>query len=349
VDGLVTPQAEPLGTEQPLPLFELTEELRAFRDTYVGFLSSKVVPRYSEFREAQSIPREIYREAAELGFLGMYAPEEFGGAAATDLAFGLLMVYEAAARGCLGFAAVIGMHATVCTPFLTHHGTAAQKRRWLDRLVAADTLAVAMCDGDAIVGADADLVFVRVGRDADTAVLITPIADAGERISLGRVHAPLGMAETPTATLIFDERPTTDAAVVDDTDTLGALHDIAWAAAYLGACRAAIGWTSEYAAQRRVFGRPLIELENPRHQLQRMTSAYERGAASLRDCLAAHGSGTGWAQRCRAANDAAAEAHWRSVDEGLQLHGGYGYMREYPIALAYADAAMVRTMRAAAR
>jgi alkylation response protein AidB-like acyl-CoA dehydrogenase len=240
------------------------------------------------------------------------------------------------------------MHATVCIPFLTKHGTANQKHCWLDRLVAADMLAVAMCDGDAIVGADADLALVRVGRDTAPAALIIPIAEAGERISLSRVQAPLGMAETPTATLTFDDYPTTEDAVADDADTLGTLHDLAWAAAYLGACRAAIGWTSEYTAQRKVYGRPLIELENPRHQLQLMTSAYEHAAASLRDCLVTYSSGTGWAQRCRAANDAAAEAHWRSVDQGLQLHGGYGYMREYPIALAYADATMLRTLRASA-
>jgi acyl-CoA dehydrogenase len=335
------------GAQPPLELFEPTEELRAFRDAYVGFLSRKVVPRYSEFREAQSIPREIYCEAAELGFLGMYAPEEFGGAGFADPAFGLLMVYEAAAQGCLGFAAVIGMHATACIPFLTRHGTTAQKRSWLNRLTAADALAVTVGNGDVIVGADADLALIRVGRDAGPAVLIIPIADAGEGISLSRVHLPLGMEETPMATLMFDECPTTEDAIVGDADTLGALHDLAWAAAYLGACRAAIGWTVDYTAQRKVFGRPLIELENTRHQLQRMTSVYERGAASLRDCLATSGSGARWAQRCRAANDAAAEAHWRSVDQGLQLHGGYGYMREYRIALAYADAAMVRTLRAA--
>jgi acyl-CoA dehydrogenase len=345
---MMTCSLDGVGAGPPLELFELTEELGAFHDAYCAFLSRKVLPRYSEFRDAQSIPREIYCEAAELGFLGMYAPEEYGGAGVTDPAFGLLMIYEAAAKGCLGFAAVIGMHATVCIPLLTQHGTTVQKHSWLSRLVTADTLAVTMWRGGTIIGADADLALLRVTRDAVRAVLIAPIAGTGDSISVSRVCTPLGMAETPTATTTLDDCPASEGAVVDDADTLEALHDLAWAAAYLGACRAAIGWTVEYTAQRKVFGRPLIELENTRHQLQRMVSGHGRGAASLRDCRSAYGISAGWARRCRAANDAAAEAHWHSVDEGLQLHGGYGYMREYPIALAYADATMLRTLRASA-
>lgn len=346
----------------------LDEEQRAFRDSVISFLEKYVVGDYPSWRRDGIVPRSVYREAADHGFLGIYAPEEFGGGGASDSSYAVILVGEAARLGCNGFAINVAMHANVCLPFLAAHGSDEQKRRWMPQLVegrqlatpvigsptASPSIAAAPVDlpesvENVLGAAQADLFFATSRGGHSIALLETAHDDVDEpegHVSLTAREDLLGLREAGIADVRIDRRTPIDSNVVVGEQSLVGVRDLWLAVAQLAAARAALEWTLLYVEQRKVFGTKLIDFENTRARLTAIAQDCFAGEALMTQSLTRCESGVLTDDESVAVRRVAAQIHSRSTDLGLQLHGGYGYMMEYPIAQAYADAGFLTALDA---
>lgn len=326
----------------PTDEIAFTEEHTVFREGFRRFLAAEVLPDVQEWRAAGAVARTAFTAAADNGFLGISAPEEAGGAGVDDPLFGLVMVEECARAGVLGFGILLVSHAYVAVPAVAALENAAVRDAWLPALVEGRTIAsVAARASDGRTLRDvpgigtADLV---VGRTAD-GVLVVPVAGH----AVDRIPDPLGLEEAGLGDLTLDERAGAEVVLGDAAAARALASDwLLWLATVdLAAAQAAIASTVAYVSERRVFGRPLSGFENTRVELARCRAEADAVSALEHLLLDSRSSGTLPVERTAALRIAASALHARAVDQGLQLHGGYGYMREYPIARAYADAGLI--------
>jgi alkylation response protein AidB-like acyl-CoA dehydrogenase len=346
----------------------LSEEQRAFRNSVVQFLEKYVVDDYPSWRQNGVVPRSVYREAADHGFLGIYAPEEFGGGGASDSSYGVILVREAARLGCNGFAINLAMHANVCLPFLATHGSDEQKQRWMPQLVDGGRMAtpviasptaspsIAAASGDlpesvenVLGAAQADVFFATSRGGHSTAVLETARDDvdgSDGHVDVTALEDLLGLTEAGIADVRIDRTTPIDSKVVVGERSLVGARDLWLAVAQLAAARSALEWTLLYVEQRKVFGTKLIDFDNTRARLTAMTQECFAGEALMTQSLTRCESGVLTDDESAAVRRLAVQIHSRSADLGLQLHGGYGYMKEYPIAQAYADAGFLAALDA---
>jgi alkylation response protein AidB-like acyl-CoA dehydrogenase len=336
----------------------LNEEQQVFRDSVVQFLEKYVVDDYPSWRRDGGIPRTVYQEAADHGLLGIYAPEEYGGGGASDTTYGLILVTEAARLGCNGFAINVSMHANVCIPFLAAHAGDEPKQRWLPSLVGGAQLATPVIwtasedlpysVADVLGAGHADLL-VATSRGRDVTALVATGRNADEPDGGVRVTTAgdlLGLREAGIADVRFDDATPIDANVVVGGRSLVRERDLWLAVAQLAAARAALEWTVLYVEQRKVFGTRLIDFDNTRVRLEAATQQCCAAQAWVARCLSRSEAGTLTDDDSVTARRVAAQIHAHGVDLGLQLHGGYGYMSEYPIAQAYADAGFLTALNA---
>lgn len=300
------------------------EDHDAFRDAVRRFVAAEVVPHLDQWRQANAVPGEFFVAAAEHGLLGIVVPEQHGGGGVDDLRFVSVVVEEMAAAGSPGLAYLIALHSGVCAPLLVAHGVDS----WLAQLANGTTLAVplpsARADGVA-GGAIADLFVTWLGGD----VAVIP---AGE-VNRTPVDA-LGAREAAIADVRV-ENAGTGPGLIRDIDLWSSVVSVATA-------RAALRNTVDYVTERVVFGRSLATLENTRFRLAECAAALQSAQLTVDHCLLRRIEGNLDDSVAAAGRMVAAAAHDRVVDCGLQLHGGYGYMKEYPIAQAFADARQLR-------
>jgi alkylation response protein AidB-like acyl-CoA dehydrogenase len=358
----------------------LEPEHEDLRESFGRFLDSEVVPVYETWEQAGRIPREVLRRVGELGFLGFGVPEEFGGPGTDDFRFNAIINEEAARRGLAAFALAVTMQNDVVLPYVTDLCNAEQQARWLPGMVSGDLiLGIAMSepgagsdlqglqtravrDGDHYVvngsktfitnGLNAELVVTAVrtgtsGTHADISLLIVEAGTPG--FERGRNLEKLGQHSQDTAELFFND------ARVPVENLIGAegegfrylTHNLAQerlsiAIGAVAAARGALERTLAYALDRRAFGRPIGTFQNSRFELAKARTEVEVAQAFVDKCLMASVDGTLTADEAAMAKYWCSEAQGRVVDACLQLHGGYGYMLEYPIARDYVDARISR-------
>jgi long-chain-acyl-CoA dehydrogenase len=356
------------------------EEHEALRESFARYLDAEVVPRYDDWERAGRIPREELRRLGELGFLGLAVPERFGGPGADDFRFNAVLNEEAARRGLAAFALAFTMQNDVALPYLLDLCNEEQLERWMPGIASGElVLGIAMSEPQTgsdlqavrtraerrdgayeltgsktfiTNGLNADLVItvVRTGRRGDHSDISLIVVENGTPgYSRGRNLEKLGQHAQDTAELFFE------AAQVPAENLLGeegkgfssltnslVQERLSIAIGAVAAARGALERTLTYVQERTAFGRPVGTFQNSRFKLAECKTEVEVAQAFVDRALAAHVAGELSVEEAAMAKYWCTEAQGRVVDTCLQLHGGYGYMLEYPISRDYADARISR-------
>jgi alkylation response protein AidB-like acyl-CoA dehydrogenase len=351
----------------------------AFADLVRTFIEREIRTDYLDWESAGIVPRELFATAGRAGLLGIDVPQHYGGAGMSDFRFNQMLGEELMLAGIGGAGIGLTLHSDVCQPYFLEYGTEEQRSRWLPGIAAGQLItAVAMsepaagsdlagirttavADGDDLIvnggktfitnGVNADLVItaVRTGPERHSGLTLVVLERGMPGFERGRRLAKLGMHSQDTAELFFNDvrvpRDNVLGEVGRGFDYLLAnlpRERMSIAVAAVAGARAALNWTVQYVRERRAFGASIGTLQNTRFVLAEVTTEVDVAQAYVDACVQALTRGE------LSAADAAKAKWWstdlqgRAVDRCLQLHGGYGYMLEYPIARAYADARVTR-------
>jgi alkylation response protein AidB-like acyl-CoA dehydrogenase len=355
-------------------LFE--EEHDLFRQAIRTFIAKEITPHYDQWELDGIVPRDLFRAAGANGFLCMATPEEYGGGGVDDFRYNMIVAEEVQRAGIAGAGLGITLHTANCLPYFLRCTTDEQKARWLPGLASGELIsAIAMTepaigsdlagmkttairDGDHYV-VNGSKTFITNGINAD--VVITAVkTDPAERhrgMSLlviergmdgferGRNLEKVGLHSQDTAELFFDDVhvPVENLLGEEGTGFVQLVENLpqerlSVAIAGQAAAAQALEWTLEYVKERHAFGQPVGSFQNSRFKLAEMHTEIELGWAFLDRCVEAHNRDELTVEDAAMAKWWCTELQKRVVDECVQLHGGYGYMLEYPIARAYVDA-----------
>ncbi|HSL08765.1 MAG TPA: acyl-CoA dehydrogenase family protein [Pseudonocardiaceae bacterium] len=359
-------------------LFEAEHEV--FRTSVRAFLDKEVIPHLAVWEAQGIVPRELFLRAGATGFLGMAIPEELGGGGVTDFRFNAVLGEEVMHAGAAAAGLGLTLHNDICLPYFLDLATEEQRRRWLPGIASGELItAVAMTEPGmgsdlasmattAVRRSDHYLVngsktFISNGINADlviTAVKTDPqqqhrgmsliVLERGmEGFERGRNLAKLGQHAQDTAELFFrDVRvPVTN---LLGTPGRGFAHlvdrlpqeRLSIAISGVAGARAALELTLAYVKDRKAFGQPIGSFQNTRFRLAEMVTEIDIAQTFTDRCIEALNDGELTVTDAAKAKWWCTELQGRVVDACLQLHGGYGYMLEYPIARAYADARITR-------
>jgi alkylation response protein AidB-like acyl-CoA dehydrogenase len=355
------------GMEQHL--YESVHE--DFRSLCREFLAREAVPHQERWEAEGIVDRDVWRKAGAAGLLGMDVDEEYGGGGQHDFRFNAVLVEEIVGAGCSGLG--FGLHNDVVAPYLTELTTDEQRKRWLPGFCSGDLVtAIAMSEpgaGSDLAGIRTSAVrdgsswvlngqktFITNGEMADLVVLVAKTAsDQGAHgVSLiavetgtpgftrGRRLAKVGLKANDTAELFFDDcRVPADNLI--GTENHGFYHLMAnlprerlsIAIAAVAAAERLLAITLEYARSREAFGRPIGKFQHNRFLLAELDTEVTIARTFVNHCVSEFNAG-------RLSVVDAAKAKWwttelqnRVADRCVQLHGGYGYMLEYPVAKAW--------------
>ncbi|TDO10194.1 long-chain-acyl-CoA dehydrogenase [Mycobacterium sp. BK086] len=318
-----------------------TSDHAAFRESARRFVASNVTPNLADWRRDGAVSRDVFSAAGAHGFLGTCAPEEFGGGEAGDYAFLAALIEETVDAGSIGLALLWALHAGVVIPTLLGHGGLELRQRLLPGLVSGDTVAVAAgsVDGHAVIGARlADIVLVT--GDGEAALLSATGPSASTIPSPASLAAPeIGCAEI----VIGSTDPDNLTPLPGSGDGPRRDIDLWIAVVALAAARRSMELAVEYAESRRVFGKPLAQFENTQMRLAEIAAELRSATTYVDQCVSARSASDLSVTDAAAVREVAVRLAGRAADQSLQLHGGYGYMREYPIAQAFADTRFLST------
>jgi alkylation response protein AidB-like acyl-CoA dehydrogenase len=336
--------------------------------------------RYGDWERAGIVPREVFARAGAGGFLGMSVPERYGGAEADDFRFNLIIGEETQRAGVSSFGLGVTLQNDICLPYFLSYCSEQQRERWLPGIASGELItAIAMSEpgmgsdlaamstrarrqGDHYV-VDGAKTFITNGINADL-VIVAAKTDPGERhrgisllvaergmegFSRGRNLQKIGQHGQDTAELYF-------AGVhVPAENLLGEEGEgfrylvsnlpqerLSIAASAVAAGEAALSWTLEYVRERRAFGQPIGSFQSSRFTLAEARTELDIARAFIDRCVQELDAGQLTAEDAAMAKWWCTDLQGRVIDRCLQLHGGYGYMLEYPIARAYADARVTR-------
>jgi len=353
----------------------------AFRESFRTFVAKEITPRRREWDAAGIVDRELYLTAGRSGFLGMEIPEEFGGGGVRDFRFNAVLTEELMRAGEAGAGLGLTLHNDICLPYFLAYCDHEQRERWLPGIASGELItAVAMTepgigsdlasmsttairDGDHYLvngaktfitnGINADLVITAVKTDPalrhkGMSLLILERGMAG--FERGRNLDKLGQHAQDTAELSFTDVRVPVANLLGDKEGEGFLQlvtnlpqeRLSIAIAGVAGARAALEQTLDYVKERTAFGRPIGSFQNSRFVLAEIATEVDIAEHYTDACVRALDAGELTAADASKAKWWCTELQGRVVDRCLQLHGGYGYMNEYPIARAYADARITR-------
>ncbi|UQX87779.1 acyl-CoA dehydrogenase family protein [Jatrophihabitans telluris] len=351
----------------------------AFGEASHTFIAKQIHPDYLAWEQAGIAPRELFTAAGAQGLLGLQIPEEYGGGGTQDFRFNQILDEELMLGGVGAAGLGLSLHNDICLPYFLHYCTAEQKRRWLPGIASGELItAVAMtepgagsdlagirssavADGtDLIVngsktfitnGINADLVIVAVRTSADkhrglTLVVLERGMPGFER---GRNLDKLGLHSQDTAELSFTDVRVPAENILGEIGTGFASlvanlpqERLSIAVAGVAGARAALNWTVDYVRERKAFSASIGSLQNTRFRLAEIATEVDVAQAYVDRCVIALNEDDLSVQDAAKAKWWCTELQGRTVDTCLQLHGGYGYMLEYPIARAFADARVTR-------
>ncbi|PZG15727.1 acyl-CoA dehydrogenase [Micromonospora craterilacus] len=343
-----------------------------FRELCRTFLAREAVPHHERWEADGIVDREVWRKAGAAGLLGLDVDEGYGGGGQRDFRYNAVLVEEIVAAGCSGLG--FGLHNDVVAPYLTELATDEQRQRWLPRFCSGDLVtAIAMSepgagsdlagvrtsavrDGDDLV-LNGQKTFITNGELADLVVVVARTADEGAHgVSLiavetgtpgftrGRRLAKVGLKANDTAELFFDDCRVPAENLIG-TENHGFYHLMAnlprerlsIAVAAVAAAEKLLALTLDYARTREAFGRPIGKFQHNRFLLAELDTEVTIARTFLNHCVTEFNAG-------RLSVTDAAKAKWwttelqnRVADRCVQLHGGYGFMLEYPVARAWLD------------
>ncbi|WP_151981001.1 acyl-CoA dehydrogenase family protein [Acinetobacter guerrae] len=350
-------------------------EFELFRDNYRRFLKEQVAPYYEQWEQDGLIPRKLWNQLGENGFLCVDVPEEYGGYGA-PIHYSLMLVQETARAGFTSLAVAIGGQNELVSPYIQNIGTEAQKKYWLPKMVTGEVVtAIAMTEANA--GSDLQAVrtqailtdddyivdgsktFISNGLHADLIVLVaktTPQAGAKgislflvdahlQGVKKGRSLKKIGLHAQDTAELFFDQvKVPTSQRLGNEGQGFAYLMQelprerLSISMMALGSILGAIELTKDYVLQRKAFGQPLSQMQNTRFVLANAQIKAKAAQAFVDQCADMY------SQQQLSVNHVAAlkcfitDTQCEVIDQLLQLFGGYGYMQEYPISRFFVDA-----------
>lgn len=351
----------------------LDAEHESFRDSARTFFEREVIPHHEQWEADGQVSREVWRKAGEAGMLCFDVDEAYGGAGVKDFRYNMVFNEEAARAGASGPG--FAVHTDIIVPYLSSLGTEEQKQRWLPGCVSGETItAIAMTEpgagsdlqgvrtsavdaGDHWVvngsktfisnGILSDLVIVVCRTDPEAGHLgysLLVIERGMEGFERGRNLEKVGLKAQDTAELSFDNVRVPKENLLGK-EGHGFIHlmenlpqerlSIATMAA--AACESVLDMCVTYAKEREAFGKPIGKFQHNRFLLAEIATEAHIARVFVDDCVRRHNAGELDTQLASMAKWWTTELQTKIVDRGVQLHGGYGYMTEYPIAKAFLD------------
>jgi acyl-CoA dehydrogenase len=362
------------GARATLPPFG--EEHEELRQTVARFVAKEIAPNVDEWEAAREFPRELFGRCAELGFLGLKFPEELGGQGGTHLHDAIWVEELARSGGSGGVAAGLNAHTSIAMPPIFKFGTEEQKQRWLPAGIAGEKIGAlgitepgagsdvaslattAVRHGDAYVVNGAKT-FITNGVRADFLVCACKTNEEGghggisflvlERempgYEVSRKLEKMGWHSSDTGEISFTdvEVPAENLLGEENGGFKLIMANFAWerllmAIGAVGAMQRLIEITVAYALEREAFGRPIGKFQAIRHQVAEMATKAEASRALTYNGLRLFHEGQDCIQEVSMAKLVTQRAVLEIADQALQIHGGYGYMREYGIERAVRDA-----------
>ncbi|MFC5946929.1 acyl-CoA dehydrogenase family protein [Pseudonocardia lutea] len=360
-------------------LYESDHE--AFRESFRKFVEVEIAPHDEQWNRDSIVPREVFAKAGKNGFLGMDVPDEYGGGGVKDFRFNAVIIEELMRAGCGGSGLGLTLHNDICMPYFLTYANEEQKKRWLPGIVSGDLItAIAMTEpgigsdlasmsttarreGDHYVvngaktfitnGINADVVITAVKTDPTQkhkGMSLLVLERGMEGFERGRNLDKLGQHAQDTAELSFTDVRVPVANLLGESEGQGFTQlvtklpqeRLSIAVAGVAAAEAALTWTLEYVKERKAFGQPIGSFQNSKFVLAEIATEIDLAWHYVDDCIRALNADELTAVDASKAKYWCTELQGRVVDRCLQLHGGYGYMNEYPIAKAYADARITR-------
>jgi alkylation response protein AidB-like acyl-CoA dehydrogenase len=352
------------------------DEHDLFRESFRTFVDKEIVPNADRWEAEGKVDTAMFRTAGANGYLGMEIPEEFGGGGVDDFRFNCIINEEIQLAGVMGSGMCITLHNDICLPYFTKATNDDQKSRWLPGIASGELMtAIAMTepgtgsdlagirttaikDGDSYIlngsktfitnGINSSLVVVAAKTDPSQAhrgMSLLVVEEGMEGFSRGRNLEKIGLHAQDTAELFFEDVRVPAANLLGEEGEGFFLlvnnlprERLSLAYGAVAHARAAFNWTIDYCKEREAFGQPIGSFQNSKFKLAEMKTELDIAQVFMDRQVEAYLAGELTA-------DDAAEAKWwttalenRVTDTCLQLHGGYGYMEEYPIARAWRDA-----------
>jgi acyl-CoA dehydrogenase len=353
------------------------EDHDAFRDTVRKFIAKEIAPFHAQWEEEGIVPKQLWRKAGEAGMLCCTIPEEYGGLG-LDYLFDVVVFEEMARSGFTGPGFLI--HCDLVATYVKSFGSEAQKQHWLPKMVSGEAIGSlgmtephagsdlkairtkAVRDGDDFI-ISGQKVFISNGQSCDVLVLATKTDSAagakGVTLFLvdtslpgfrrGKNLAKLGMKAQDTSELFFDELRVPASAMLGEEGkgfelmmTKLAQERLAQAIRSATVAETVIDYTVAYTAERKAFGKTIGDFQNTQFKMAELQTEAAVGRQFVDKCIEIFMKGELDAVDAAMAKMWLSNMHCKVVDECLQLFGGWGYMWEYPIARAYADARIVK-------
>jgi alkylation response protein AidB-like acyl-CoA dehydrogenase len=352
-----------------------TQEHEDFRSTVREFLEREVVPHHDQWEKDGQVSREVWTKAGAQGLLCFDVDEEYGGAGVKDFRYNVVVAEEISRVGASGLG--FPVHTDVIVPYISTLGTDEQKRRWLPGLVSGELIsAIAMTEPGAgsdlqgirtsavdksgtgcyvlngsktfiSNGIMSDLVIVvartnpEAGHQGISLVVVERGMDGFER---GRNLEKVGLKAQDTAELFFDnvQVPKENLLGEEGSGFISLMTNlpqerVSIAAIAVAACEHILQLCLDYAKEREAFGRPIGRFQHNRFLLAEMATEVHIARVFVNDCVTKLNAGEVDTALASMAKWWTTELQKKLVDQAVQLHGGYGYMLEYPIARAFVD------------
>lgn len=361
----------PLASMLPRQLFN--DQHEAFRETVRKFYEKEVIPYTEKYEQQQHVDRELWNKAGELGLLCATMPEAYGGSG-VDRLYSMILIEEQAYAG--DSATGFSLHSDIVANYILNFGNEAQKQQWLPKMATGKVVtAIAMTEPgtgsdlqavrtSAVLAGDeyvinGSKIFITNGSLCDMAIVVckTGHSEKGSaNLSLIMVEADragfskgkplnkIGMKGQDTCELFFDNVrvPKENLLGQEGMGFMMLMKELAWerlivAIICQAGAEAAFAHTVKYTKERQAFGKPISTFQNTRFKLAELRTEIEICQAYLDRCMQLQLTQELGVDAAAAAKYKISELYSKVVDECLQLHGGYGYMLEYPIARAYLD------------
>ena len=349
------------------------QEHEAFREAVGTFLDKEVVPFHDQWERDGIVDREVWAKAGAQGLLGLQLDEEYGGGGTPDFRYNVVIGEELTRRGVYGPA--FTLFNDMIVPYLAASASEEQRQRWFPGLCSGETIAaIAMSEpgagsdlqgirtsavdaGDHYVlngqktfisnGILADLVVVVARTDPDAGhqgISLLVVERGMEGFERGRNLEKIGQHAQDTAELFFADVRVPKANLLGEEGS-GFVHlmtnlsqeRLSIAVSAATACEVVVDATLRYAKDRTAFGRPIGKFQHNRFVIAEMATEAHIARVFVDDCIAQHLRGELDAKTASMAKYWVTELQNKLVDRGVQMHGGYGYMAEYPIARAFVN------------
>ena len=359
----------------PRTLFE--EDHQQFRDSVRRFMEQEVAPHHSRWEEQTHVDREIWNKAGAAGFLCATMPEEYGGVG-VDKRFSVIVMEECARINATGLG--WGLHSEIVAPYLLHYGSETLKQKYLPKMASGEMIGsiamtepaagsdlqgirtTAVKEGDHYI-LNGSKIFITNGYLCDLVIAVakTDPAKGAKGTSLlvvdtsmpgftkGKPLNKAGMKAQDTCELYFDNVRVSAENLLGEENSgfIYLMQELPWerlqiAVISIASAEAALDWTVNYTRERKAFGQEIMKFQNTRFKLAELKTEIQVGRVFVDRCIELLLENKLDPATASMAKYWCSDLQFKVMDECVQLHGGYGYMWDYPITRAWADARVQR-------